>query len=91
MEFSLGGNRGKVTTIAGLIIGGLITAFSGYLLTLMAYSSGGGPYTYFYPVRYYGGIIAIIVGAIFFILGIIAIFLPSPKNEDEIFRGNVAK
>jgi small-conductance mechanosensitive channel len=80
---------GKVARIAGLIIGGLVMAFLGYSLTIMAYRPGGGPYTYFYPVRYYGGIIIIIVGAFFFIVGIIAIFLSGPKTTYEFSETNL--
>lgn len=37
----------------------------------MAYGPGGGPETYFYPVRYYAGIVFMIIGVVFCSLGFV--------------------
>jgi hypothetical protein len=72
---------GRATSAVGLILGGLVTIFLGYSLTLMAYQDVG-PVVIFYYGRYYGGIAAMIVGGVLILAGIaLPIVWPSETQK----------
>lgn len=72
---------GRVTSAVGLVLGGLVTIFLGYSLTLMAYQDAG-PVVIFYYGRYYGGIAAMIVGGVLILVGIVLpIVWPSERQK----------
>lgn len=78
---------GRVSSAVGLILGGAITIFLGFSLTLMAYQDAG-PVTFFYYGRYYGGIVAMVLGVVLIFAGILLpIFWPNDRKQPQGFGG----